>query len=235
MNFEFLLQQVATGEKATYLDWIIKGTGYTAATAAVAFLFALGIGIALGVARTLPGRAGQLYNAFFELVRAIPLMVMLFLTYQVAPALLFPETAKGMSFLALTMLTGIAGLAVFTGMRVSSHVFASIQAIGADQKRSAQVLGFSQAQTYRYVLVPQALKNAVPTLTSEFLSTIKNTSAMSAIGLPELTKQVQNIMDNTSALYEPFIVVLVCYLVMNLIVISSATLIEKQLHRGGKQ
>lgn len=234
MNFEFLFQQVATGEKATYLDWIIKGTEYTAATAAVSFLCALVIGIALGVGRSLPGRAGQLYNAFFELVRAIPLMVMLFLTYQVAPALLFPETAKHMDFSTLTILAGITGLAIFTGMRVSSHVFSAIQAIGVDQKRSAQVLGFSQPQTYRYVLVPQALKNAVPALTSEFLSTVKNTSALSAIGLLELTKQVQNIMDNTSALYEPFIVVMLCYLILNLIVIGSAALIEKQLHKGGK-
>lgn len=234
MNFNFLFQQVATGEHATYLDWILKGTAYTAAVAAVSFFFALGIGIALGIARSLPGRAGRICNAFFELVRAIPLMVMLFLTYQVAPALLFPEAAKHMDFSTLTILAGITGLAIFTGMRVSSHVFSAIQAIDPSQQRSAKVLGLSRAQTYRYILVPQALKNAVPALTSEFLSTVKNTSALSAIGLLELTKQVQNIMDNTSALYEPFILVMLCYLILNLIVIGSAALIEKQLHKGGK-
>ncbi|MBY4717534.1 amino acid ABC transporter permease [Ralstonia mannitolilytica] len=235
MNFNFLLQQVATGEHATYLDWILKGVGYTAATAAVSFLFALVIGIALGVARDLPCRAGKLSTWFFELVNSIPLMVMLFLTYQVAPSLLFPEAAKHMDFLSLTILTGVAGLSVFTGMRVSSHVLAAIQAIDASQKQASKVLGFSQAQTYRLIVLPQALKNAVPTLTSEFLSTIKNTSAMTAIGLPELTKQVQNIMDNTSALYEPFIIVMLCYLVMNLIVIGLVSFAEKQLHKGGKQ
>lgn len=234
MNFSFLFQQVATGEHATYLDWILKGTAYTAAVAAVSFFFALVIGIALGVARDLPCGASKLSNGFFELMNSIPLMVMLFLTYQVAPSLLFPEAAKHMDFLTLTVLTGVAGLSVFTGMRVSSHVLSAIQAIDPTQKRSAKVLGFSQAQTYRLIVLPQAIRNAVPALTSEFMSTVKNTSAMSAIGLPELTKQMQNVIDNTSAINEPFVIAAVCYLALNLIIYGVVGLAEHIIKNGGK-
>ena len=193
MNFEFLTEAVPTGEKATYLDWVLRGMGMSAGTGLAAFAIALILGIALGVARTRPGMTGKLTNAVFAVVRSIPLMSMLFLAYYVIPAVFFPEAVKHIAFVTLTLTAGILGLAVFT----------------------AQALGFSTCQSYTLVMLPQAIKQAMPALTNEFLSCVKNTSAISTIGLIELSRQTQNIIDNTSAIYEAFLAICTCYLIIN--------------------
>lgn len=219
MNFEFLTEAVPTGEKATYLDWVLRGMGMSAGTGLAAFAIALILGIALGVARTRPGMTGKLTNAVFAVVRSIPLMSMLFLAYYVIPAVFFPEAVKHIAFMTLTLTAGISGLAVFTACRVSSHITSSLTALPADQAKAAQALGFSTCQSYTLVLLPQAIKQAMPALTNEFLSCVKNTSAISTIGLIELSRQTQNIIDNTSAIYEAFLAVCTCYLIINGIVL----------------
>lgn len=227
MNFEFLTQPVPTGEKATYLNWVLSGMGYTAATGLTAFALALVIGIALGVARTRPGTTGELTASIFEVVRAIPLMAMLFLAYYVIPFVFFPEAVKHIAFMTLTLGAGISGLAVFTACRVSSHIYSSLTALAAGQQKAAQAMGFSTWQTYTLILLPQALKRAMPALTNEFLSCVKNTSAISTIGLIELSRQTQNIIDNTSTIYEPFLVVMLGYLIVNGFVLLIMKTIDK--------
>lgn len=228
LDFSFLSQTVPTGEKATYLDWILSGMGWSVATGFVAFAIALILGIGIGVARSRPGTTGKLANGFYEVVRSIPLMSMLFIAYYVIPAVFFPETVKHIAFNTLIVVAGVLGLATFTAFRVSSHVYGSLTALAKGQQKAAQALGFSTRQSYTLILLPQALKHAIPTLTNEFLSAVKNTSAISTIGLVELSRQTQNIIDNTSAIYEPFIVIGTCYLIISGIVLGLTRLIEKK-------
>ncbi|VWB05629.1 amino acid ABC transporter permease [Burkholderia stagnalis] len=227
LDFSFLTQQVPNGEKATYLDWILSGMGWSVATGFTAFAIALVIGIGIGVARSRPGATGKLANGIFEIVRSIPLMSMLFIAYYVVPAVFFPEAVKHVQFMTLIVIAGVLGLALFTSFRVSSHIYSSLTALAVGQQRAAQALGFSTWQSYRLVLLPQAIKQALPSLTNEFLSAVKNTSAISTIGLIELSRQTQNIIDNTSAIYEPFIVICTCYLIISGVALMLTRAIEK--------
>ncbi|WP_175849347.1 amino acid ABC transporter permease [Burkholderia cepacia] len=231
MSFDFLFQQVASGEHATYLDWVFRGVFYTVITSAVSFAMAMVLGMAMGVARSRLGRFGAVSNGVFELVSAIPLMVMVFITFQIVPMVFFPDLAKHMDFMILTLSMGILGLSIFTGMRVSNHIYASINAISDTQKSACKVLGFSDFQSYRLVILPQALKNSIPSLTGEFTSVVKNSSALSAIGLPEITKQIQNVIDNTSSINEPFIIAFCVYVAICSVIIGSAKLLENHLGR----
>lgn len=154
-------------------------------------------------------------------------MSMLFIAYYVIPAVFFPEAVKHIPFMTLIVIAGVLGLATFTAFRVSSHIYGSLTALAKGQQKAAQALGFSTRQSYTLILLPQALKHALPTLTNELLSAVKNTSAISTIGLIELSRQTQNIIDNTSAIYEPFIVVCTCYLIISGIALMLTKAIEK--------
>lgn len=216
MNFEFLTQTVGSGEKQTYLDWIISGMGYTTLVSIVAYLIALILGITIGSFRTRSGPIAWLATGVFELFSSIPLKVQMFFFYFVLPALLVPKFAETASPLTLSLTAAIGALGFFMGCRVSGHIYSALQALAGNQAQAAKSLGFSTIQSYVFILLPQALKNSFPALVNELLSTVKNSSIAGAIGLAELFYRCKQLNEFTAAVYEPFFLVLFGYLVINM-------------------
>jgi glutamate/aspartate transport system permease protein len=215
MNFTFLTQQVGSGEKQTYLDWILAGMGYTAFVSITAYVMALVIGVAIGAART---RSGPLYWAatgVFEFFSSIPLKVQMFFFYFVLPTVLAPKFVQTASPLTLSLVAAIGALGFFMGCRVSGHIYAALQALAGSQGQAARGLGFSTWQTYTLILIPQALRNTFPALVNELLSTVKNSSIAGTIGLAELFYQCKRLNEFTATVYEPFFLVLAGYLIIN--------------------
>jgi glutamate/aspartate transport system permease protein len=83
--------------------------------------------------------------------------------------------------------------------------------------QAASALGFSRAGMYRLILLPQAFRIILPTLTNEFMTIFKNTSVALTIGLVELTATAREINENTFRTFEAFGVVTIVYLVIALI------------------
>ena len=227
MNFAFLNEKVTTGENQVYLDWILSGAMHTALISAAAFILALVIGIAVGVLRTTGGRQGALATVYFEIVRSVPFMAQLFIAFFVVPVVFFPEAVKTMNQNMLTIVTGTLGLAIFMSGRVSAQVYAGLQSLPRSQKAAATALGFNQVQTYTHFLLPQALRNILPTLTSEAMNTVKNSAVISTIGLMELSSQAKSIIDYTAQPLEAFTCIIVGYLTINMAVLAMMNLIER--------
>lgn len=213
----------------TYFDMLLSGLGTTMATAALAFLLALSFGSAVGVMRTLPGRVAPfLATCWIELFRNIPLLVQLFLLYFVLPEVLPAAWGTWLKQLPnAAFLTAVVGVGLYMSARVAVQIGAGIGALPVGQKAAGTALGLTVAQTYRYVLLPVAFRIVLPTLTSEMLNTIKNTSVALTIGLAELTARARAVQEFSFQVFEAYSAATLAYLVVNLV----ATLLARWLER----
>jgi glutamate/aspartate transport system permease protein len=96
-------------------------------------------------------------------------------------------------------------------------VRAGLQALPRGQAQAANALGFDASAMYRLILLPQAFRIILPTLTNEFMTIFKNTSVALTIGLVELTATAREINENTFRTFEAFGVVTIIYLLIALI------------------
>lgn len=171
------------GRDITYLDWILSAWGQTLLVSLSALVVALSIGLVIGTFRTLPDSPWlvRLGNAWVELFRNIPLLVQIFLWYFVVPAVIPPLQQVPSSVMV------VLALGFFTSARMAEQVRAGIQALPRGQRYAGLAMGFSTAQTYRYVLLPMALRLVIPPMTSESMNIVKNSSVAFAVSIMELT------------------------------------------------
>ena len=93
-------------------------------------------------------------------------------------------------------------------------------------------LGFNYLQTMRYIILPQALKNVLPTLCNEFIALLKETSVAGYIALQDLTKGGDIIRSRTYSAFMPLIAVALIYLVLVMILSRLVGLLERRLRRS---
>lgn len=221
------------GEDFTYLNWIFKAWGWTVSVSAGALVLALVVGCVIGVMRTLPqDRAGgRFWNAFatawVELFRNIPLLVQVFIWYFVLPALM-PVLKAVPSFVLV-----VCALGFFTSARIAEQVRAGIQSLPRGQRYAGQALGMQTWQTYRYVLMPMALRIILPPLTSESMNLVKNSAAAFAVSIAELTQYAMQVAEETSRPIEVYLAVTVLYIVTAFAINRILGFIEKRTRVPG--
>ncbi len=232
-----LLFETTPDGAARYLDWIISGLSWTLCLALGAWIIALVVGTLVGVARTLPNgilpRAGRVY---VETFRNIPLLVQMFFWYFILPELL--PVRLGMAIKQMdppwgSFIPALICLGLFTAARIAEQVRAGLQALPRGQMQAASALGFDRGGTYRLILLPQAFRIILPTLTNEFMTIFKNTSVALTIGLVELTATAREINENTFRTFEAFGVVTIVYLVIALIAWQVMYRIERAVQLPG--
>ena len=215
-----LFEQTPDGA-GRYLDWIVSGLGWTLSLALGAWTIALIVGTLIGVARTLPkGILPRLGRVYVETFRNIPLLVQMFFWYFVLPELL--PVRIGMAIKQMdppwgSFIPALICLGLFTAARIAEQVRAGIQALPPGKVQAASALGFGRGNMYRLILLPQAFRIILPTLTNEFMTIFKNTSVALTIGLVELTATAREINENTFRTFEAFGVVTIVYLVIALL------------------
>lgn len=218
------------GGGASYLDWLLAGLQWTVFLSLSAWAIAFVVGCLIGVLRTAPNPwLLRLAGIHVELFRNVPLLVQLFIWYFVLPELLpkpLGEGFKQMDPLAQQFLAAMVCLGLFTSARVAEQVRAGIESLPKGQKNAGLALGLTLPQTYRHVMVPMALRIIVPPLTSEFLNVFKNSAVATTIGLIELSRQAQQLVDYTAQPYEAFIAVTLLYMLINVTVMSLMRWIE---------
>jgi glutamate/aspartate transport system permease protein len=217
----FMLFEPTPDGAGRYLDWVLSGLAWTLALAIGAWIIALVVGTVVGVARTLPGGIlPKVGRAYVEIFRNIPLLVQMFFWYFVLPELL--PTPVGMAIKQMdppwgSFFPALICLGLFTAARIAEQVRAGLQALAKGQTEAAFALGLRRGTTYRLVLLPQAFRIILPTITNEFMTIFKNTSVALTIGLVELTATAREISENTFRTFEAFGVVTIVYLAIALI------------------
>lgn len=235
-NWEIFLQPSATGE-GTYLSWLLEGLKWTVTLSLSAWVIALIIGSIIGVLRTVPNRwLGLLAATYVEVFRNVPLLVQLFIWYFVLPELLprgMGDAFKQMNPLAQQFVSALVCLGLFTAARVAEQVRSGINSLPRGQKNAGLAMGFTLPQVYRHVLLPMAYRIIVPPLTSEFLNIFKNSAVATTIGLIELSRQAQQLVDFTAQPYEAFIAVTLLYLLINVAVMFLMRRVEQKVRVPG--
>ena len=213
----------------TYLDMLLSGLLLTIVTSLSAWVIALACGSIVGVLRTLPSKTTQWIGfCYVELFRNMPLLLQLFLWFFVLPELLPRQAGLWLKQLPnAPFYTAAIGIGLFMSARVAEQLRAGIGSLPRGQKQAATALGLTTAQAYAYVLLPMAFRIILPPLTSEFLSTIKNTSVAITIGLVELTGQARSMQEFSFQVFEAFTAATLLYLLLNLVVVTGMRLLER--------
>jgi len=216
-----LLLEATPDGAGRYLDRIYSGLAWTLCLALGAWTIALVVGTLVGVIRTLPdGILPRIGRVYVETFRNIPLLVQMFFWYFVLPELL--PARIGMAIKQMdppwgSFVPALICLGLFTAARIAEQVRAGLQALPTGQAQAANALGFDAGGMYRLILLPQAFRIILPTLTNEFMTIFKNTSVALTIGLVELTATAREINENTFRTFEAFGVVTIIYLLIALI------------------
>jgi glutamate/aspartate transport system permease protein len=227
-NWHIFLEPAPNGT-GTYLDMLLSGLLLTIETAICAWIIALVFGSIVGVLRTLPSKTALWIGfCYVEFFRNMPLLVQLFLWFFVLPEVvpsgwgLWLKQMPNAPFFTATI-----GLGLFMSARVAEQLRSGIGSLPRGQKLAATALGLTTAQTYRYVLLPMAFRIILPPLTSEFLSTVKNTSVAITIGLIELTAQARAMQEFSFQVFEAFTAATVLYLLVNIVVVVAMRFVER--------
>jgi polar amino acid transport system permease protein len=200
-----------------YLDWFAVGIGTTLVLTAAAWFIAIAVGILLTLIRMLPARPFAWFvGIYVEYHRNVPLLVQIFLWYFGVPSLL-PRPARQWlnahdgQFLLATTALGLAAAAY-----VAEDIRSGIRSISKAQYQAALSLGFGYLGAMRHVVLPQALRHAVPPLINQTLLLFKNTSLAMAIGVGELTYRAREVESYTFQTFAAFAVATVIYLTISL-------------------
>lgn len=238
-DWQIFCKETATGEQIphcfgkggdeTYLDWLLSAWGWTLTVSLSALVVALVTGLLIGTLRTLPNSPwlSRFANAWVELFRNIPLLVQLFLWYFVLPGI-FPSLQAIPSIYLV-----ILALGLFTSARIAEQVRAGIQALPRGQRYAGMAMGFSTTQTYRYVLLPMALRIVIPPLTSESMNILKNSSVAFAVSIAELTFFARQSGEETSAPVQMYLAVTVLYAISAFAINRIMSFIEKKTRVPG--
>jgi glutamate/aspartate transport system permease protein len=207
MNWDWQVFLNDDGSGRTYLQWMIDAWGWTLAVAGSSWVVAVTLGALMGTLRTLPNSPWltRFANAWVELFRNIPLLVQIFLWYFVVPKM-FPAFQQVPGFLLVVFALGF-----FTSARIAEQVRAGVQALPKGQRYAGMALGFTTAQTYRYVILPMAFRIILPPLTSESMNLLKNSSVAFAVSIAELTMFAMQAQEETSRGIEVYLAVTVLY------------------------
>ena len=240
MNYNWhwkVLLEAEPGGTGTYLQYLIVGLGWTLATALAAWVIALSLGAFIGTLRTTPIKwAVRLGNLYVEIFRNVPLIVQMFLWFFVVPELLpqaLGDWIKQMPPPWGSYVPAVLCLAVFTSVRVAEQVRAGINSLPRGQRFAGTAMGLTEAQAYRYVILPQAFRIILPPLTSEFMNIIKNSSVALTIGLLELTGRARAMQEFSFRVFEAFTAATVIYLITNLLVVLLMRALEKKVRVPG--
>jgi len=158
----------------------LGGLALTLLLASLALALALPLGVLLGLARISPRAWLRLpISGLVFTLRGTPLLMVVFWAYFFLPSLTGHKTGQ--------FSTMLVGLVIFNAAYLAEIVRAGLQALPKGQIAAALSLGMSRDQALRLILLPQALRQMLPSLVNEFISTIKATSLGTIIGLSELS------------------------------------------------
>jgi len=227
MGYVFDLRGVLSGQ---YLDWFLIGLATTLALTCAAWCLAMTMGIVLTLIRMIPFRPLEWFVALYvEYHRNVPLLVQIFVWYFGVPSLL-PRPARQWinvhhgEFLLATIALGLAAAAY-----VAEDVRSGIRSIPKAQNEAARSIGFGYLGAMGYVVLPQAIRIAVPPLINQTLLLFKNTSLAMAIGVGELTYRTREVESYTFKTFEAFAVATAIYLTISFGIMACGAYVGRRL------
>jgi polar amino acid transport system permease protein len=159
---------------------------------------------------------------YIETIRNTPLLIQIFFNYFVLSPI----------FDISPYVTAILTLSLFEGAYASEIIRGGLNSIHFGQYEAARSLGLTSFQMYRFVVLPQALRNVAPPLASQAISLVKDSALVSTISVYELTLYGQAIVSETFLSFEVWFTVAAIYLIINIILSICIKIFSKKVKRG---
>lgn len=185
---------------------LLQGVILTLELTVVALAVGLLFGLPAALARVYGGRGlRSIALAYIEIFRGTPLLVQLFIVYYGLPDLGLTFSRMAAAFITLGMNSGAYQAEYFRG---------AIQAVGSGQLVAARAIGMSQMQAIRYIVLPQALRLALPAWSNEAVSMIKYTAVVFLIAVPDLMGKAKILAGRYFNPIEIYLTVALIYIVL---------------------
>ncbi len=218
---------------ANYWQYLLEGVGKTMLIAVVGTVAGLLIGLLIGILRTTPfsknGFLKVIHNiangicaVYIEVFRGTPMMVQAMVIYWGY------AFATGGNTLPLVA-SGIFIVSINTGAYMSEIVRGGIISVDKGQFEGAEAIGMTHLQTMVYVIIPQVMRNILPSISNEFVINIKDTSVLNVIGVTELYYMASVIKRMNLKLFQNYVVVCVIYFILTFTVTKILRFVERKL------
>lgn len=202
------------------LPALLEGTEYTLIIWIVSVTFGFFLGLNLAVMRVYGNRLWyMLSTGYIELIRGTPMLVQMFIVYLGLPDL-------GIVFTPVT--AAMIAIGINTAAYQAEYFRGGIRSVRSGQMIAARAIGMSRRQAILYIILPQALRLALPQWSNEVILELKFTSIAFAISVPELMGRAKVIGANTFRYFQIFIVAAFIYLALVSIVTVGLSLVEKR-------
>lgn len=202
-------------ETAKYL---MSGAGVSLSIFAITLLLSFPLGLILSVVYRQSRFMKKIISFYTWLFRGTPLMLQLFFFMFGLPAIGIPVNRMYVAYLGFV----INYSAYFT------EIFrAGIENVAKDQIESAAVMGANQRQIYMHIILPQAIRKEIPTITNEVITLIKDTALVTVIAISDILRNVKEIVSRDFTL-SPFFLAAVFYLLMSYLIILFFRGIERK-------
>ncbi|QHU90863.1 ABC transporter permease subunit [Candidatus Saccharibacteria bacterium oral taxon 488] len=162
---------------------------------------------------------------YVDIIRGTPLLVQLLIMYYVV--------FGSYQFMPKIFVAAIA-FGINSGAYIGEIIRGGIESVDKGQMEAARSLGFSRWQAMRLVILPQALKNSLPALISEFIALLKETSVVGWIGLNDIMRGADNIRFQTATAFQSLFAAAVMYLALTAIFTRVMTRVERRLKDGSE-
>lgn len=208
----------------------LTGLSNTAIIAVFGLLIGFLIGCVIATVKLIPSKnpfltvLKKLCDVYVAIFRGTPMVVQLLLMHFA----LFP--ALGIDVNSVFEAVLIFGMN--SGAYMAEILRSGINAVDIGQMEAGRSLGFGFGNTMLRIILPQAIKNILPTLGNEFITLIKETSVVSFIAVVDVTKALKSIAESTYEYFVPYIVLALVYLVLVLIITWLIKIMEKRLARN---
>lgn len=203
------------------LPMLVKGLQVTLYIFLIAIILGFVIGLVIALLRLAPLKAlNWIAKAYVDAIRGTPFIVQLFFIY---------FGLNSLQIVSLNSTTaGIITVAINAGAYFAEIIRAGIQSIDKGQTEAARSIGFTGAQTMRYIILPQAFRRMLPTITNQSIISLKDTSLLSVIGIADLTQQGQIQASATFEAFKIWLAVGIIYFIIIYLLTLLANFVERR-------
>lgn len=207
--------------------YYLTGLGNTIIMAFFACLIGVILGLILSLVIDYNKKTGKLYllsifaRMYIGIIRGTPALLQLMILYYI----IFKSVNINI------VVVGIISFGLNSGAYVSQIIKSGLISIPKGQEEASIMLGFNYFQTMKYVIMPQALRNVLPSLGNEFITLLKETSVAGYIGILELTKASDIVASSTYDYFFPLLIVAIIYLILTLGLTKLLNLFERRLSK----
>ena len=226
-NFEIFYEYFIVYEG--YKDYFI-GLKNTAIIAVFGLLIGFFIGCLIATVKIVPVKnkvlavVEKFCDVYVALFRGTPMTVQLLLMHFA----IFPMMGIDVS----TVFEAVLIFGMNSGAYMAEILRGGINAVDGGQMEASRSLGFGFVQSMVRIVLPQAIKNILPTLGNEFIALIKETSVVSFIAVVDVTKALKSIADSTIEYFVPYIVLALTYLIIVLLITWLIKIMERRLAKN---